>query len=132
MIRFILDTNVLIDILRGRNQNALERFLEMGIDHCAIADISVFELLCGAANSSCPEKNRENMGKLIEQIQVIPSSSAYWDAAKNKARLKKSGTLIEDVDLLIGCTALHFDFTLVTGNIQHMQRIEGLKIEPWD
>lgn len=132
MIRFILDTNVLIDILRGRDQKARKKLLELGIDHCAIADITVFELLCGVANSANPEKNRESMSKLIEQIQVLPSSTAYREAADHKIRLKNCGALIEDVDLLIGCTALHYGLTLVTGNLQHMQRIDGLKIEPWE
>ena len=131
MIRFILDTNVLIDILRGRDQKALDKLLALGIDHCAISDITIFELLCGAANSSNPEKSRESIGRLTEQLQVIPSNAAYREAAENKARLKKSGNSIEDIDLLIGCTALHLGLTLVTGNIQHMQRIEGLNTMPW-
>lgn len=132
MIRFILDTNVLVDVLKGRNQIARKKLLELGIDHCAIADITVFELLCGVANSANPEKNRESMSKLIEQIQVLPSSTAYREAADHKIRLKNCGALIEDVDLLIGCTALHYGQMLVTGNLQHMQRIDGLKIEPWE
>jgi tRNA(fMet)-specific endonuclease VapC len=131
MIRFILDTNVLVDVLKGRNQIARKKLLELGIDHCAIADITVFELLCGVANSANPEKNRESMSKLIEQIQVLPSSTVYREAADHKIRLKNCGALIEDVDLLIGCTALHYGLTLVTGNLQHMQRIEGLNTMPW-
>ena len=132
MIRYILDTNVLVDILRGNNSGAKETLLLLGVDHCAIADITVFELLCGAAGSANPEKNRIAIGQLLEQITVLPSSAGYLEAADNKLRLKREGTIIEDLDLLIGCTALHNDCTLVTGNLQHMKRIPGLKLMPWE
>ena len=131
MIRYVLDTNVLVDVLRNRPKGVRERLLEIGIDKCVVSDLTVFELYSGVASSSNPEQNKEFLEKMFEKLAVSPASDAYWLAAQEKARLTKAGTPIEDFDLLIGCTALEYGLTLITGNVKHMGRLEGLNIEPW-
>ena len=131
MICYLLDTNVLIDILRNKRKDINERLREIRIDHCVVSDVSVYELYCGVAASANPVKNREILEELFKNLAVIPASDAYWDAAEEKKRLSQAGTPIEDMDLLIGCTALVYGLTLITGNTRHMSRIQGLKTEPW-
>ena len=131
MIRYVLDTNVLIDVLRDRPQGIRERIQEIGIDNCVVSDITVYELYTGVAASAAPERNKELLERMFDKLAVIPASDAYWTAAREKARLAKAGTPIEDKDLLIGCTALEYGLTLITGNGKHMGRIQGLKIESW-
>ena len=131
MIRYVLDTNVLIDILRGRRKDVMERMQEIGLDHCVVSDITVYELYTGVAASANPEKNKDFLEKMFENLAVIPASDGYWTAAREKARLAKAGMPLEEKDLLIGCTALEYGLTLVTGNVKHMSRIQGLIIEPW-
>lgn len=48
-----------------------------------------------------------------------------------KAKLEKAGKTIDDMDLLIGSTALSHNLILVTNNIKHLEKIEGLEIENW-
>lgn len=131
MIRYVLDTNVLIDVLRDRPHGIRERIQEIGIDNCVVSDITVYELYTGVAASTAPERNKELLERMFEKLAVIPASDAYWTAAREKARLAKAGTPIEDKDLLIGCTTLEYGLTLITGNSKHMGRIQGLKIESW-
>lgn len=131
MIRYLLDTNVLIDILRNKRKDIIQKVMEIGIDHCVVSDISVYELYCGVAASAHPQKNRETLERVFEKLAVIPASDAYWEAAEEKQRLAKEGIPIEDMDLLIGCTALVYGLTLITGNTRHMERIQGLKMESW-
>ena len=131
MIRYVLDTNVLVDVLRGK-RDARKKFQQIGIDRSVVSDITVFELYCGVAKSSDPPKNRDLVERVFEKLAVIPASDAYWTAAEEKQRLMKEGIPIEDFDLLIGCTALEYGLTLITGNARHMSRIEGLKIESWE
>ena len=131
MIRYVLDTNVLVDVLRNKPKGVRERLEEIGIDKCVVSDLTVFELYSGVASSSNPEQKKEFLEKMFEKLAVIPASDAYWLAAQEKARLTQAGTPIEDFDLLIGCTALEYGLTLITGNVKHMGRIEGLNIEPW-
>ena len=51
--------------------------------------------------------------------------------AKEKARLRKAGAPIDDFDLMIGATALSHGFVLVTENIKHLGRLQGIEIENW-
>lgn len=131
MIRYVLDSNVLIDVLRDKPKGVRKRIQEIGIDNCVVSDLTVYELYTGVATSADPEGNKELLEKMFDKLAVIPASDAYWTAAREKARLSKAGTPIEDFDLLIGCTALEYGLTLITGNARHMGRIQGLKIEPW-
>ena len=50
---------------------------------------------------------------------------------KKKARLRKSGTMISDLDLFIGCTAVENELIMVTENTSEFERISGIKIENW-
>lgn len=131
MIRYVLDTIVLIDVLRDKPKGVRKRIQEIGIDNCVVSDLTVYELYTGVAASADPEGNKEILEKMFDQLAVMPASDAYWTAAREKAKLSKAGTPIEDKDLLIGCTALEYGLTLITGNARHMSRIQGLKIEPW-
>ncbi len=132
MITYVLDTNVLVDVLRDKPQGVRERFQKLGIDNCVVSDITVYELYTGAAASKDSDKNKEVIEHVFDKLAVIPASDAYWTAAREKVRLTQMGVPIEDKDLLIGCTALEYGLTLVTGNVRHMERIQGLNIEPWN
>lgn len=48
-----------------------------------------------------------------------------------KADLEKTGARLEDFDLAVAAHALTFDATLVTDNVDHMKRVDGLKLENW-
>jgi tRNA(fMet)-specific endonuclease VapC len=61
-------------------------------------------------------------------IPVFPSLDIY---AKEKATLRKAGQPVDDFDLLIGATAISNGLTLVTNNVDHLGRMEGIKIEDW-
>ena len=51
--------------------------------------------------------------------------------AKEKARLQKAGTPIDDFDLLIGVTSVTHQLTMVTNNTSHFKRISKIKLEDW-
>ena len=51
--------------------------------------------------------------------------------AKEKARLRKHGMLIDDFDILIGSTAIANDMTMVTNNVAHLSRLNNIIIEDW-
>ena len=62
------------------------------------------------------------------QVGICDSIDRY---AKEKSRLRKEGSLIDDFDLLIGCAALSRDLIMVTDNEKHFARIQHLRIENW-
>lgn len=127
----ILDTCVLVDILRNKKKDLQERINALDIRKCAIADLSVFELLCGAEKSLDRDHNIKIVNSLLSTFRIIPTVCGYKLAAEEKNRLQSSGTPIEDIDLLIGCTCSQEEIPLVTSNIKHHQRISGLNIINW-
>ncbi|MBQ9195005.1 MAG: PIN domain-containing protein, partial [Bacteroidales bacterium] len=68
MIRYVLDTNVLVDILRNKPKGVREKLVEIGIDHCVISDISIFELYSGVAASANPENNKELLESMFKHL----------------------------------------------------------------
>lgn len=128
MIRYLLDTNVAVDLIRGRNGLIRDHLVRAGIDACAVCEISVFELLYGAWKSVYRKQNLAFVRSFIRGIDVIPSSHAYDFAAGEKVRLQKEGKRIEDFDLLIGCTAVCDHRILVTNNRKHLSRLTGITL----
>ena len=90
------------------------------------------ELAYGVALSSRVEANRKNLDAFLSLLQIVPwDDQAMWHYGEQKARLKKSGAKIGEMDLLIGCQALALGATMVTNNTREFERIEGLKLENW-
>ena len=130
MKKFLLDTNICIYHLKGLfgMDNKIER---AGIENCFLSEITLAELKFGIENSEHKEKNRKKIEPFIKLFQIIPIISCFDIYAKEKARLKKQGQLIDDFDLLIGCSAISNDLILVTRNVKHFNRLSSLKIENW-
>ena len=107
------------------------RILEIGVDNCHISLVTYAELYYGAVNSSSVEKNLLQLKHFVEGIDVVPIDDVIPVFAKEKVRLRRLGTPIDDFDLLIGTTAKIYGMTLVTENIKHLGKVEGVTIENW-
>lgn len=103
----------------------------MCLQNCAISEITLAELVFGAENSTNPIKNHEIIEKFSKQVSILPIYDAIFLYGKEKARLRKIGTLISDFDLLIGCTAIEKDLIMVTENVLEFERLDGIHIENW-
>ena len=116
--------------LRGK-YNVIEKLNEVGIDNCAISEITLAELVFGAEKSDNPKKNHKLIEKFIGQLSILPIFDAIQTYGKEKARLQSEGKMISDFDLLIGCTSIENDLIMVTENIKEFDRIKGIRIENW-
>ncbi len=67
----------------------------------------------------------------IPKFAIIPIYNSLDIYAKEKARLRKYGQLIDDFDILIGATSVANNMIMVTNNVAHLNRIEDIKIEDW-
>ena len=106
-------------------------FQEVGPRNCFISEITVAELKFGVANSKAQKGNRAVLNNFVNGIQILPIFPALDIYAKEKARLRKSGNIIDDFDLLIGATAIAFDLVMVTNNTGHFKRLKDLKLQDW-
>lgn len=69
--------------------------------------------------------------QFVEHFPIVPLADAAEEYAIIKTRLRSSGILIDEFDLMIAATALSDDYILVTDNIKHFRRIPDLKLENW-
>jgi len=76
-------------------------------------------------------KNKKVVIDFIKDMQVIPISTALYIFAEEKAKLRKNGIVIDDLDIFIGATAISNNMILVTDNEKHLKRISKIKIENW-
>lgn len=88
--------------------------------------------LFGAKKSQNQQKNLAIVYRIKELFPSIDLDKAIIETfSKLKANLQKSGSPIDDFDLLIASTALTMNSILVTNNEKHFNSIKGLKIENW-
>jgi len=71
------------------------------------------------------------VNEFANELTILPIYNSLSLYAKEKARLRKAGNLIDDFDLLIGVTAVANNMILVSDNEKHLKRISKLKIENW-
>ncbi|MFZ5727941.1 tRNA(fMet)-specific endonuclease VapC [Phenylobacterium sp.] len=131
MLRYLLDTNLCIRVLRDRPQAVRERF-NLEAEGLCISTIVLTELLHGAAKSDRPEHNRREVERFAARLSVLPFDEAAADhAADIRAVLERQGRTIGGYDLLIAGHARSRGLTVVTGNLAAFERVEGLRCEDW-
>ena len=128
---YCLDTNTISFFLK-QSPKVTAKIINTSIDNLCTTIITEFELLYGVYKSSKVDSNLELISNLLSEFNIYNiDSSVVKLVAKEKARLKKLGTIVEDSDLLIAGICIVNDLTLVTNNLKHFKRIKGLKVEDW-
>lgn len=131
MIR-ALDTNIIVDLLRGKDANLAASYLERSPKDYAVPEMVRAELLFGAVLSSRPRENRAAVEKFLDPLRLLPfagDAPAHW--AEIRMALQSSGTPIGANDMVIAATARAAGCTLVTRNTSEFSRVPGLAVEVW-
>jgi len=132
MLRYLLDTNLCIRVLRDRPAGLRERF-NREADGLCISTIVLTELLHGAAKSAKPAANRQDVQRFAARLDVLPFDADAADhAADIRANLERRGQTIGGYDLLIAGHARSRGLVVVTGNLGEFRRVDGLRCEDWD
>ena len=131
-MKYMLDTNTCIYIIKRKPLDVIERFKKIEISQVGISSITLSELLYGVSKSSKPAQNQLALTQFIAPLEIL----AYDDEAAQyygtvRALLEKQGTPIGSLDLLIAAHALSIDCILVTNNEKEFKRIPNLKIDNW-
>ena len=123
-MKYMLDTNIIIYIIKHRPEAVFRRFQELAPSDFCISAVTMAEMEYGISKSSRPEQNR------------IAFDLPFDDAAAEeygpiRAGLEKDGMPIGPNDLLIAAHAKSRDLILVTNNTREFDRVEGLTVENW-
>jgi tRNA(fMet)-specific endonuclease VapC len=128
---YVLDTDVVIDVLRSRSPVLLRRFSEHD-DALAVSAVTVAELHFGAARSSSPSSNRAAVDEFLAFLDVLPFDvDAAAHAGEIRGALTTAGTPIGGYDVLIAGHARSVGAVLVTGNVREFSRVDGLRVVDW-
>lgn len=131
-MKYMLDTNICIFIIRQRSLPILHRIQKVPPGQIAISAITVAELQYGVFKSSRPEKNAVALSKFISSFHVMPFTEKDTLAyGKIRSELERKGTFIGPFDLLIAAHAVSSSLVLVTNNLKEFSRVEGLQAEDW-
>lgn len=129
---YYLDSNILINFLRGRLGSAYEMLTKSDASLFKVPAIVQAELLVGAEKSKQPEEERFRVESLLLPFEIVPfDEKCAIRYAKVRAHLERKGMPISGNDYMIAATALAHSAVLVTNNVDEFKRVPGLSIECW-
>lgn len=131
MTLYMLDTNIISELLRKPDGNAATRIADVGPDAICVSIITAAELRYGCAKKGSA-KLLAHVEAILESVQVLafdaPADAEYGGI---RAELEAAGTPIGPNDLLIAAHAYATGAVLVTDNTGEFSRIRGLRVESW-
>jgi len=131
MLRYLLDTNIVIYILKRRPIEVLSTF-NANASRMAISSITLAELLHGAEKSSRVSDNLSAIEDFCSRLDVLPyGAKAAQHYGAIRAALEKLGQSIGVNDLHIAGHARSEGLVLVTNNVSEFTRVAALEVENW-
>jgi predicted nucleic acid-binding protein len=126
--KYLLDSDVLIDVLNGRKQ--ILRFLSrLREDDLAMSLLAYGEVLIGELKRAGLQEAKSLLSESFGGIPIIPLDEQTIDQfALLGSQLRQRGNAIAEADLLIAATAIQHGRILVTRNLRHFNRVPGLEI----
>lgn len=132
MIKYMLDTNICIYIIKKKPIDVIERFRQTQISQVGISSITLSELEYGIIKSSKPDQNRFALAQFLAPMEILPyGDEAAQQYGRLRAFLEKQGSPIGSLDMLIAAHALSIDCILVTNNEKEFNRVPNLNIDNW-
>jgi len=131
MLKYMLDTNIVIYVIKCRPVALLDVFNEH-VGHMCISSITLAELLHGAEKSEQQEHNLKQVEDFISRLDVLAyeeKAAAHYGGIR--ADLERKGQTIGVNDLHIAGHARSEGLILVTNNAREFNRVDGLRIENW-
>ena len=128
---YLLDTNVLVALLRGGGESARPR-LRQAEGRVAVSTVSEMELEDGVERSRDAQRNRQAVDGLLSLVEVLPLDSlAAMHAGRIRAILADRGTPIGPYDALLAGHARSLGLVMVTSDVGEFSRVPGLEVENW-
>ncbi len=131
MLKYLLDTNIVIYVLKRRPKEVLVMF-NANASRMAISSITLSELFYGAEKSLNTDKNLEAVEEFVSHLDVLPyDAKASQHYGQIKAALEKKGQIIGENDIHIAAHATSHGLILVSSNVREFKRVSNLVLENW-
>lgn len=131
MLKYLLDTNIVIYVIKQRPIEVLATFNQHH-GRMAISAVTLAELIHGAEKSQFPERNLAVVEDFCSRLQVLPyNDNAAMHYGSIRAALERIGHTIGVNDLHIAAHARSHGLVLVSNNLREFERVPGLLMENW-
>ncbi|ADQ69418.1 nucleic acid-binding protein [Halogeometricum borinquense DSM 11551] len=129
----IVDTNVLIRLMQG-DEDATRKIRELEDEHVplALSSMTLFELYHSVERVDSPDERRRKIASVIDSKPTYPADGAVMKkAGRLDGRLTDDGRQVGIGDTVIAATALVHEEPVLTENVAHFERIDGLEVESY-
>lgn len=131
MLKFMLDTNIVIYVMKNRPKQVKDRFTLHNGRMC-ISSVTLGELVFGAEHSQQTERNLADIEEMTARIEVLPfEDKAAYHFSRIRSDLYRMGRPIGPYDMMIAGHARASAMILVTNNVKEFERVPGLQVENW-
>lgn len=130
-MRYLLDTNIVSDLVRNPQGAAAARVAEHGEDTVCTSVIVAAELRYGAARRASPRLSAQ-LDAVLGALDILPlEPPADQHYGMLRAALEAAGQVIGQNDMLIAAQTLTLGYTLITDNTREFSRVAGLRVTNW-
>lgn len=131
MLKYMLDTNIVIYVLKNRPAVVKEKF-QLHYGQMCISSVTLSELVYGAEKSAAVERNLRDIEGFAARMEVLPFDvEAATHCGQIRAELAKAGNGIGPYDQMIAGHARARGLILVTNNLREFERVPGIRVENW-
>ncbi|MBM1200133.1 type II toxin-antitoxin system tRNA(fMet)-specific endonuclease VapC [Pseudomonas fragi] len=131
MLKFMLDTNICIFVIKNRPEY-VRSYFRVHEGQLCISTVTLMELIYGAEKSSNPEQNLRVIEGFAARLEVLAYDQfAAIHTGQLRAELARTGKPIGPYDQMIAGHARSQGLILVTNNTREFERVPGLRIEDW-
>ena len=134
-MKYLFDTDTISELFRpSPSIELIRRLATTPAEDQATSSITLGELLYGALRS--PERTAVLVERIERRVasnlRILPFDAvAASEYGALRVQLERRGTPIGDADMRIAAIALANDLTVITGNVRHFERVDGLQVENW-
>jgi len=130
--RYLLDSDIAIELLRGRNLPLAEKLASVSRQEVFLSTVTVSELLFGAYRSRDPQRSLSVCRQFWLSFQTLSLDEAAAERAANvRSQLEEKGQRIGAYDVLIAGVALAHGCIMVTHNTREFERVPDLQLQDW-
>lgn len=130
-MRYLLDTNIVSDLVRNPQGKAAQHIREVGEESICTSIIVAAELRFGAAKKGSPRLSKQ-LDAILGPVDILPFAVPADEIyGSQRAKLERVGRIVGGNDLLIAAHAVAHGHTLVTDNMREFAHIDGLRCENW-
>ncbi len=131
MLKYLLDTNIVIYTMKNRPQQVKKRF-QKHHGQMGMSVVTLGELVFGAERSQQVERNLADIEAMAARLEVLPfDNKAAYHFGQIRAALYRTGQPIGPYDMMIAGQARAIGLILVTNNVKEFERVPGLLLEDW-